>query len=143
MILQIFPWVSIHISGCKTGLTVLYEESLLKLEEKVGEKLVGQRGPIHMVANAIRLRQGGWVDPDRPLTMLFLGSSGVGKTELAKQIALFLHGKDGSATDEGKSLTSLEKDYSFVRLDMSEYQERHTVQNLIGEFCFFLFIRSL
>ena len=111
-------------------------ESLLGFEEKIGEKIVGQRGPIHMLGNAIRLRQGGWIDPDRPLTMLFLGSSGVGKTEVAKQLALYLHGKDGLAIDKGKSVTDLEKDYSFVRLDMSEYQERHTVHNLIGELVF-------
>ncbi|KAL5492075.1 hypothetical protein ACEPAI_3522 [Sanghuangporus weigelae] len=107
-------------------------DTLLGLEDKIGEKLVGQHGPIHLIANAIRLREGGWVDPDRPLTMLFLGSSGVGKTELAKQLALFLHGKDGLAADKGQSVTNLEKDFCFVRLDMSEYQERHTVQNLIG-----------
>ncbi|KAL5512883.1 hypothetical protein ACEPAH_3281 [Sanghuangporus vaninii] len=107
-------------------------DTLLELEDKIGGKLVGQRGPIHLIANAIRLREGGWIDPDRPLTMLFLGSSGVGKTELAKQLALFLHGKDGLATDKGRNVTSLEKKFCFVRLDMSEYQGRHTVQNLIG-----------
>ena len=108
-------------------------EKLLALEEKIGEKIVGQRGPIRLIANAIRLREGGWVDPDRPLTMLFLGSSGVGKTELAKQLALYLHGKDGMATNKGQSIAQLEKEYGFVRIDMSEFQQRHTVTNLIGE----------
>lgn len=91
-----------------------------------------------MIANAIRLREGGWVDPDRPLAMLFLGSSGVGKTELAKQLALYLHGKDGMATDKGENIAKLEKDHGFVRIDMSEFQERHTVFNLIGEYISFV-----
>ncbi|KAL5492074.1 hypothetical protein ACEPAI_3521 [Sanghuangporus weigelae] len=111
---------------------VLLTESLLLLEDRIGDKLVGQRGPIRLIANAIRLREGGWVDPDRPLAMLFLGSSGVGKTELAKQLALYLHGKDGMSTDKGQDLAKLEKDHGFVRIDMSEFQERHTVFNLIG-----------
>lgn len=65
--------------------------------------------------------------------MLFLGSSGVGKTELARQLALFIHGKDGLATDNGEAVKKLEMDHAFVRIDMSEYQERHTVHNLIGK----------
>lgn len=67
--------------------------------------------------------------------MLFLGSSGVGKTEVAKQIALYLHlhGKDGTATNKGESITELEATNSFVRIDMSEYQHSHTVSNLTGE----------
>ncbi|KAL5492069.1 hypothetical protein ACEPAI_3516 [Sanghuangporus weigelae] len=118
--------------GKDTALSKVSMKSLLELEVKIGEKLVGQRGPIRLIANAIRLREGGWVDPDRPLTMLFLGSSGVGKTELAKQLALYLHGKDGLATDKGQSIAKLEKEHGFVRIDMSEFQERHTVMNLIG-----------
>ncbi|XP_047126650.1 mitochondrial disaggregase isoform X3 [Hydra vulgaris] len=69
------------------------------------------------VFDAIRRRQNGWVDDQHPLVFLFLGSSGIGKTELAKQLARFLH-KD------------VEK--SFIRLDMSEYQEKHEVSKLIG-----------
>ncbi|KAL5537232.1 hypothetical protein ACEPAF_1055 [Sanghuangporus sanghuang] len=107
-------------------------ESLLLLEDRIGDKLVGQRGPIRLIANTIRLREGGWIDPDRPLAMLFLGSSGVGKTELAKQLALYLHGKDGMSTDKGQDISKLENDHGFVRIDMSEFQERHTVFNLIG-----------
>ncbi|KAH8105062.1 P-loop containing nucleoside triphosphate hydrolase protein [Phellopilus nigrolimitatus] len=102
------------------------------LEVVLGEKLVGQRGPIRSVANAIRLRENGWVDPDRPLVMLFLGSSGVGKTELAKQLALHLHGKDGLATDKGKTVNEIEQSFGFVRIDMSEFQQEHTVLNLTG-----------
>ncbi|KAL5512880.1 hypothetical protein ACEPAH_3278 [Sanghuangporus vaninii] len=110
----------------------VHMDSLLSLEDEIGAKLVGQRGPIHLVANAIRLRESGWVDPDRPLTILFLGSSGVGKTELAKQLALYLHGKDGKATNKGQTTANLEKAHGFVRIDMSEFQEGHTVLNLIG-----------
>ncbi|KAH8108858.1 P-loop containing nucleoside triphosphate hydrolase protein [Phellopilus nigrolimitatus] len=102
------------------------------LEVVLGEKLIGQRGPIRSVANAIRLRENGWVDPDRPLVMLFLGSSGVGKTELAKQVALHLHGKDGLATDKGKTVNEIEQSFGFVRIDMSEFQQKHTVANLTG-----------
>ena len=64
--------------------------------------------------------------------MLFLGSSGVGKTELAKQLALYLHGKDGMATDKGENIAKLEKDHGFVRIDMSEFQEKHTISRLVG-----------
>jgi len=102
------------------------------IEVVIGEKIIGQRGPVRSVANAIRLRSHGWVDPDRPLAMLFLGSSGVGKTEVAKQLALYMHGKDGVATDKGQSVRDLEKNYGFIRVDMSEYQQRHTVSNLYG-----------
>ena len=64
--------------------------------------------------------------------MLFLGSSGVGKTELAKQVALYIHGEDGLGTNEGENVVKLEKEFSFVRIDMSEFQDSHTVYNLIG-----------
>ncbi|KLO08742.1 hypothetical protein SCHPADRAFT_597461 [Schizopora paradoxa] len=104
----------------------------LDLERIIGAKIIGQRGPVRSVASAIRLRENGWVDPDRPLVMLFLGSSGVGKTELAKQIALYIHEKSGTDLDAGQSITELETDFKFVRIDMSEYQHKHTVSNLTG-----------
>lgn len=66
---------------------------------------------------AIRRKENGWVDDDHPLVFLFLGSSGIGKTELAKQLACYIH-KDKPA--------------GFIRLDMSEYQEKHEVAKLIG-----------
>lgn len=102
------------------------------LEEVLSDKLIGQRGPIRSVANAVKLRANGWVDPDRPLVMLFLGSSGVGKTELAKQLALYIHGKDGLGTSKGQAIRDLEQEYGFIRVDMSEYQQSHTVSNLYG-----------
>ena len=105
----------------------------LELEKVIGAKIIGQRGPVRMVSSAIRLRENGWVDPDRPLVMLYLGSSGVGKTEVAKQVALYMHGKDGTALDAGQAITDLEAEFKFVRIDMSEYQHRHTVSNLMGE----------
>lgn len=65
--------------------------------------------------------------------MLFLGSSGIGKTELAKQIAYYLHGDaSDDKTSLGQSLTEIEKSGAFVRIDMSEYQHDHTVSNLTG-----------
>lgn len=66
---------------------------------------------------AIRRKENGWVDDDHPLVFLFLGSSGIGKTELAKQLACYIH---------------KEKPSGFIRLDMSEYQEKHEVAKLIG-----------
>jgi pantothenate kinase-related protein Tda10 len=61
---------------------------------------------------AIRRKENGWIDDQHPLVFLFLGSSGIGKTELAKQLAKYLHKK---------------KDNAFIRIDMSEYQEKHEV----------------
>ncbi|KAF8815510.1 hypothetical protein BYT27DRAFT_7213423 [Phlegmacium glaucopus] len=111
-------WFSIVI-------TINYE-----IEKIIGDKIIGQRGPIRSIASAIRLRENGWVDPDRPLVMLFLGSSGVGKTELAKRVAYYLHGNKSKGKTQ--SLTEIEKSGTFVRIDMSEYQHSHTVSNLTG-----------
>ena len=96
------------------------------IEAAIASKIIGQRGPVRSVASAIRRRANGWVDPDRPLVMLFLGSSGVGKTELAKQITKYLQ-RDPSLT-----MTDIERDGAFIRLDMSEYQHSYTVSNLTG-----------
>jgi ATP-dependent Clp protease ATP-binding subunit ClpB len=73
------------------------------------------------------------MDPDHPLVMLFLGSSGIGKTELAKQIAYFLNGdKSKDTTSCSQSFVDMEKSGAFMRIDMSEYQHSHTVSNLTG-----------
>lgn len=87
------------------------------LEKRIKEHLVGQEAAISMVAATIRRKENGWFDEDHPLVFLFLGSSGIGKTELAKQVAKYLH-KDNKK--------------AFIRLDMSEYQEQHSVARMIG-----------
>jgi len=87
------------------------------LEQRLKEFIVGQQGAITTVASAIRRKENGWIDEEHPLVFLFLGSSGIGKTELAKQISNYLHKN---------------KKKSFIRLDMSEYQEKHEVAKLIG-----------
>eukprot|EP00095_Tigriopus_kingsejongensis_P003076 snap_masked-scaffold2346_size16788-processed-gene-0.5 protein:Tk03076 transcript:snap_masked-scaffold2346_size16788-processed-gene-0.5-mRNA-1 annotation:"suppressor of potassium transport" len=95
----------------------LEERRRFPLEKRLAEVIVGQEGPITTVASAIRRKENGWIDDEHPLVFLFLGSSGIGKTELAKQIARYLHPQDPG---------------SFIRLDMSEYQEKHEVAKLIG-----------
>eukprot|EP00494_Astrolonche_serrata_P001927 UN01933 len=87
------------------------------LEEQLKKKIVGQLTPIHSVASAIRRKQNGWHDEDHPLVFLFLGSSGVGKTELAKTVAKCLFDNDPN---------------SFIRIDMSEFQHKHEVAKFIG-----------
>ncbi|THD23148.1 caseinolytic peptidase B protein [Fasciola hepatica] len=93
------------------------ERRLQPLESRLRKALVGQEDAIRTVSAAIRRKENGWYDEDHPLVFLFLGSSGIGKTELAKQVAAYLH-KD---TKEG-----------FIRIDMSEYQEKHEVSKFIG-----------
>ncbi|XP_066992137.1 mitochondrial disaggregase-like [Anabrus simplex] len=87
------------------------------LEQRLKQCIIGQEGAITIVASTIRRKENGWSDDDHPLVFLFLGSSGIGKTELAKQIANYIH--------KGKQ-------HGFIRLDMSEYQEKHEVAKLIG-----------
>ncbi|XP_072040903.1 mitochondrial disaggregase-like [Amphiura filiformis] len=87
------------------------------LEQRLKEHIIGQQGAITTVAAAIRRKENGWMDEDHPLVFLFLGSSGIGKTELAKQIAKYIH-KDVKK--------------GFIRIDMSEYQEKHEVAKFIG-----------
>lgn len=88
------------------------ERRRFPLEQRLKQFIVGQEGPITVVASAIRRKENGWADDDHPLVFLFLGSSGIGKTELAKQLAFYIH-KDKAS--------------GFIRLDMSEYQEKHEV----------------
>jgi len=93
------------------------ERKRFPLEKRLKEFIVGQDGPITTVASAIRRKENGWIDEEHPLVFLFLGSSGIGKTELAKQVSKYLHKN---------------KKESFIRIDMSEYQEKHEVAKLIG-----------
>ncbi len=87
------------------------------MEERLHLRVVGQDEAIEAVANAVRRARAGLQDPSRPIgSFVFLGPTGVGKTELAKSLAEFL----------------FDDEENIVRLDMSEYQERHTVARLIG-----------
>lgn len=92
-------------------------EKLLKLEQELGKRVAGQHEAIEAVADAVRRSRAGLQDPKRPIgSFLFLGTTGVGKTELAKALASFLF------NDE----------QAMVRIDMSEYQEKHAVSRLVG-----------
>lgn len=92
-------------------------QKLLKLEEHLHKRVIGQDEAIEVVSNAVRRARAGLKDPNRPIgSFLFLGPTGVGKTELAKALAEFL----------------FDDELAMVRIDMSEYQERHTVARLIG-----------
>ncbi|XP_066522537.1 mitochondrial disaggregase [Hoplias malabaricus] len=93
------------------------ERRRFPLERRLKEHIIGQEGAINMVASAIRRKENGWYDEEHPLVFLFLGSSGIGKTELAKQVARYMH-KD------------IKK--GFIRMDMSEFQEKHEVAKFIG-----------
>jgi ATP-dependent Clp protease ATP-binding subunit ClpB len=92
-------------------------QKLLELEQKLTKRVVGQAEAVEAVSNAIRRSRAGLQDPNKPIgSFLFLGSTGVGKTELAKALAEFLF-------DDERAL---------VRIDMSEYQEKHAVSRLVG-----------
>jgi len=93
------------------------KEKLLQLEERLHERVVGQDEAITAVADAIRRSRAGLHDPKKPIgSFIFLGTTGVGKTELAKALAEYLFDDEGLLT----------------RIDMSEYQEKHTVSRLVG-----------
>ncbi len=92
-------------------------EKLLQIETKIAERVVGQNQAITAVANAVRRSRAGLKDPNRPIgSFLFLGPTGVGKTELAKALANFL----------------FDEESAYIRIDMSEYMEKHAVARLIG-----------
>ena len=92
-------------------------EKLLNLEDELGKRVAGQHEAIVAIADAVRRSRAGLQDPRRPIgSFIFLGSTGVGKTELAKALAAYLFNDDSA----------------MVRIDMSEYQERHAVSRLIG-----------
>jgi ATP-dependent Clp protease ATP-binding subunit ClpB len=106
-------WTGIPVSRLLEGET----EKLIHMEERLHQRVVGQDDAVEAVANALRRARTGLQDPNRPIgSFVFLGPTGVGKTELARALAEFMF-------DDERAL---------VRLDMSEYQERHTVARLIG-----------
>ncbi|MCL2679057.1 MAG: ATP-dependent Clp protease ATP-binding subunit [Dehalococcoidia bacterium] len=92
-------------------------QKLLHMEASLHERLIGQEAAVHAVCDAIRRGRAGLKDPKRPIgSFMFLGPTGVGKTELARALAWFLFGDESA----------------MIRLDMSEYQERHTVSRMVG-----------
>ncbi len=105
-------------TGIPTGRLLEGETAkLLRMEEIIGERLVGQRAAVSAVSDAVRRSRAGIADPDRPTgSFLFLGPTGVGKTELAKSLADFL----------------FDDERAIVRIDMSEYSEKHSVSRLVG-----------
>ena len=106
-------WTGIPVSKLLEGEMA----KLLHMEERIHERLVDQEEAVRAVANAVRRSRAGLQDPNRPIgTFMFLGPTGVGKTELARALAEFL----------------FDDERAMVRIDMSEYQERHTVARLIG-----------
>ena len=106
-------WTGVPVSKLLEGEV----QKLLHLEEHLHQRVIGQDEAIEVVSNAVRRARAGLKDPNRPIgSFLFLGPTGVGKTELAKALAEYL----------------FDDENAMVRIDMSEYQERHTVARLIG-----------
>jgi ATP-dependent Clp protease ATP-binding subunit ClpB len=106
-------WTHIPVSRLMEGEV----QKLIHMEERLHNRVVGQDEAVVAVSNAIRRARAGLQDPNRPLgSFLFLGPTGVGKTELARALAAFL----------------FDDDQAMIRLDMSEYQEKHTVSRMIG-----------
>ena len=105
-------------TGIPTGRLLEGETAkLLRMEEIIGERLIGQRPAVSAVSDAVRRSRAGISDPNRPTgSFLFLGPTGVGKTELAKSLADFL----------------FDDERAIVRIDMSEYSEKHSVSRLVG-----------
>jgi len=106
-------WTGIPVEKMLTG----EREKLIKMEEKLHERVIGQDEAIHAISNAVRRSRAGLQDPNRPMgSFLFLGPTGVGKTELCKTLAAFL----------------FDDETNLIRIDMSEYMEKHSVARLIG-----------
>ena len=106
-------WTGIPVDRMMEG----EREKLLKMEEVLGERVIGQKDAVAAVSKAVRRARAGLQDPNRPLgSFLFLGPTGVGKTELTKALAGFL----------------FDDDSAMVRIDMSEFMEKHSVARLIG-----------
>jgi ATP-dependent Clp protease ATP-binding subunit ClpB len=106
-------WTNIPVSRLMEGEI----QKLIHMEERLHQRVVGQDEAIAAVSNAIRRARAGLQDPNRPLgSFIFLGPTGVGKTELARALAEFL----------------FDDEHALIRIDMSEYQEKHTVSRMIG-----------
>ncbi len=106
-------WTGIPVDRMLEG----EREKLLRMEDVIGNRVIGQYDAIHAVSNAVRRARAGLNDPKRPLgSFMFLGPTGVGKTELTKALAEFL----------------FDDDQAMVRVDMSEFMEKHSVARLIG-----------
>ena len=106
-------WTSVPVTKLLEGEV----EKLIKMEDRLHARVIGQDEAVAAVANAVRRSRAGLQDPNRPLgSFLFLGPTGVGKTELARALAEFL----------------FDDDHAMIRIDMSEYQEKHTVARLVG-----------
>ena len=111
--LVVSRWTGIPVTRLMEGET----EKLIHMEERLHERVVGQDEAVEAVSNALRRARSGLQDPNRPIgSFIFLGPTGVGKTELARALAEFM----------------FDDERAMVRLDMSEYQERHTVSRLVG-----------
>jgi len=109
----ISSWTHIPVSRLMEGETL----KLLHMEDRLHERVIGQEDALRVVSNAVRRARAGLQDPNRPIgSFIFLGPTGVGKTELARALALFL----------------FDDEHAMIRIDMSEYQEKHTVSRLIG-----------
>ncbi len=106
-------WTGIPVSRLMEGET----EKLVQMEDRLRQRVVGQEDALRYVSNAVRRARSGLQDPNRPIgSFIFLGPTGVGKTELARALAEFL----------------FDDERAMVRIDMSEYQEKHTVSRLMG-----------
>ncbi|HEY7631438.1 MAG TPA: ATP-dependent chaperone ClpB [Thermoleophilaceae bacterium] len=106
-------WTGIPVSKLMEGEV----EKLIHMEERLHERVVGQDEAVEAVSNALRRSRAGLQDPNRPIgTFLFLGPTGVGKTELARALAEFM----------------FDSDQAMIRIDMSEYMEKHSVSRLVG-----------
>jgi len=92
-------------------------EKLIHMEDRLKQRVVGQDEAIHNISNALRRARSGLQDPDRPIgSFIFMGPTGVGKTELAKALAAAL----------------FDTEDNMVRIDMSEYMEKHSVSRMVG-----------